>query len=774
MTTKMQSRDIQNIRRWATIVGIDHYEDTSIPNLRYSVSDARTLFQLLLTQHDNGFDKERLNLLTTEKQVPQTALAKQRTILQQLAGMADMTQKDDLFLFYFAGHGDVINGEAVLIPSDACVRHLLSDTTISLKRIKEIMQAAPARDKVIILDACYVGVKAGCQATRAFNEAFIKSVFEEAEGMGILTALTRSEASWEDAEIGHGVFTYYLLKGLSGDARDSQTPFISLNLLSKYVTHNMKQWAADNHLAQKPTLEYLGAGEVVLTAVFPQAPTNIHTGGHIMCHGHQNPIERTFPIAVKEIDDFFNRTAVMTRIQQTLMATTDMPIAIRGDRGIGKTSVLNRIKKMLEEPIWNGRQFRHFSISPTGIYTFSDFASEIWDGLVMTLPMSGVQLPESLKHPVPFQTFGRFAAQLTQLQKHTPDITFVVFIDEFGQIIHQCNNLEYNKIEGLINYIVETTDFPLVFILSLLQDLPDSYGSPIPMSIVTLHPLDFEDVVQMVNSLIDDHASLTDDTLHWLYDYTGGHPFYLKLLLTKLFDRFDLANSQKTVTPEMCQQIVPDACRSNRADELLRDVYTTYMSEEERFVLLWLSSHQDRFSSYDVQQNGTRISAAVGQLLRRDFLKVNTNKDHYFGIRFFGDWLRDWPKFAAEQERLEVVDSPPPQATTTFRDNGSAKSLDQTTICIDQSAQEVYVRGQKLTPPLPYLDYTALVYLVTRVNEVVSKDELANHIYTGDYYEGDDQRISAVIYRLRSALGNKEFIQTLRKRGFRIKEGSFA
>lgn len=773
MTADMQPRDVHNIRRWATIVGVNHYEDPAITNLRYSVSDANALFQLLLTQNANGFEKERLCLLMSGKETEQAPIANRRSILHQLADMADMTQKDDLFLFYFAGHGDVIDGEAYLLPSDARVKHLLADTAIPLKRVKEIMLGAAARAKVILLDACYAGVKVGRRTANTFNKAFIKSVFEEAEGMGILAASTRSEASWESVEIGHGIFTHFLLKGLAGEAKDPNTPFVPLNILARYVTHNVKEWAANHHIKQRPSLDFKGVGEVVLTIVPPETLPAPFVGMHIVNNSRSNPIERTFPIAVKEIDDFFNRTTVLARIQQILASTTDMPIALRGDRGLGKTSVLNRIKKMLEEPVWNGRHFHYFSISPTGVYTFDDFAREIWDGLVLTLQMSDVHLPEALAGSFQFQTFGRFAAQLAQLYQHTPDITFVVFIDEFGQIIRQCNNLEYNRIEGLINYIVEATEFPLVFILSLLQELPESYGSPIPMSTITLHPLAKEDACQMVSTLLHGYAKFSQESFDWLYDYTGGHPFFLKLLLTKLFDRFDLSSPQQLVTPTMLQQIIPDACRSTRADEILRDVYTTYMSEEERFVLLWLASHQEKLSDREIRQNGTKISVAASQLFRRDFLAIDDNQNYHFRIRFFGDWLRTWPKYISELERLGVPDSPTATTASYVQNIEPAQACSPPTIIINRSTQEIQVHGQKIEETLHPLDYNALVYLIERVNEVVSKDELANHIYPGDYYEGDDGPISAIIYRLRQVLGDKKLIQTLRKRGYRIQDASF-
>ena len=126
---------------------------------------------------------------------------------------------------------------------------------------------------------------------------------------------------------------------------------------------------------------------------------------------------------------------------------------------------------MLAEPDWNGRQFLSFTLSPNGIFSYNDFIQNIWDGLYCELDPREFDNPQLFDQTVSNLSFSRFANQLKLLSRMVPDMTYVVFIDEFGQIIHQCDDLESNKIEGLISYLVEHTDIPIVFIISLLRFL---------------------------------------------------------------------------------------------------------------------------------------------------------------------------------------------------------------------------------------------------------------------------------------------------------------
>lgn len=56
------------------------------------------------------------------------------------------------------------------------------------------------------------------------------------KGFYALLSCDRGQQSWEFPQLGHGVFTYYLIRGLRGEAADSQG-VIEADGLYRYVYH---------------------------------------------------------------------------------------------------------------------------------------------------------------------------------------------------------------------------------------------------------------------------------------------------------------------------------------------------------------------------------------------------------------------------------------------------------------------------------------------------------------------------------------------------------
>ncbi len=760
MSKAVSKKDILTTRRWALITGINHYQDSSIRDLSACVHDAQALYRLFNAPKNNGYEAKRLCLLTSDRQ---QMSASRLGILNNLMEIADKTAVSDMLLFYFAGHADIINGEAYLIPSDASGNRLLADTAVPLRRVKEIVRKAPANDKAIILD-----VEHAQAPDKRYERAFAKTVFDEADNISILAASNLTESVWASStEAGKGLFSHYLLEGLGGAALAKSPNFITFNDVAAYVAGGIRDWEASASDMPPYLLDFRGNDELVLltTGEEPAPPKEKVVWAAPL---RENPINRVFPIAVREPDDFFNRTETLERIRHILQATAHMPIFIQGDRGIGKTSLFNRVKRLLDDASWKGRHFLHFTVSPNGIFSCADFAREIWDGLRFALEKSGRPSPENFNKPFSFETFGRFAAELAQLQTHIPQITFVLFIDEFGKIIRQCDGAEYKRIEGLINYIVEATEFPAVFFVSLLQNLPDTYGSPIPASPIRLRPFERPDFNTMTGTLLNGYGSIDKPALNWLYQYTGGHPFFTKLILAKLFDRFAFSegNSGK-ITQQMLRIAGEEACRSARADEIMRDIYVTYLNENERYILLWLAYFRRPLTGDDLAALSPQNKTSCKQLVRRDILLMNEPESYQFRLCFMGDWLRAWPRFETEIARLEIATTIPSAQTANLVQEG---------ICINLNTQRVYVNGQEVAATLTDLEYRGLLHLALQDGQVVTKDELANHLYPEPYYEGDDQRISTLIYRIRRALDDNRqiYLQTLRKRGYRLQHVTLA
>ena len=94
---------VETKKHYAVCIGINQYVDSQeIPDLRYAEKDAQAVYDLLLQR---GFAQEDCRLLLG----PQ---ATQQAIQDALKVVVlDNPRKDDLVLFYFAGHGMPISLE---------------------------------------------------------------------------------------------------------------------------------------------------------------------------------------------------------------------------------------------------------------------------------------------------------------------------------------------------------------------------------------------------------------------------------------------------------------------------------------------------------------------------------------------------------------------------------------------------------------------------------------------------------------------------------------
>jgi serine/threonine protein kinase len=245
-------------KRWALLVGIDTYDDEHhYGKLRLCVRDVYAIRQQL---EASGFEPDRMRVLTDELDDPPT----REHILTTLKSLADNTEPNDLLLFYYSGHGDTVDDESYLVARNS-QRLVLSDTGVRLARIKDILEEAPARAKVIVLDACHSGANIkGIKGGEPMPADFLRRVFEEAEGMAIMASCKQGQVSYEWKELEGSVFTHYLLEALAGQADREEKGFVTVQDVNQHVSDRVKLWASQHNVSQTPTLQYSVAGDIVL------------------------------------------------------------------------------------------------------------------------------------------------------------------------------------------------------------------------------------------------------------------------------------------------------------------------------------------------------------------------------------------------------------------------------------------------------------------------------------------------------------------------------
>ena len=170
----------------------------------------------------------------------------------------------DLYVFY-AGHGmPTADGtSAYLVPYDGDIQ-LLEDTAISRKRFFDEISATKPRSATFFFDNCYSGATRSEQQLLAARPLTIKvEETDVPENYLVFAAGETDQIAGVLDEVKHGRFSYFVFKGLEGEADANQDGKITAGELHKYVRESVGRFSAG---AQTPTM--LGdAGKWVLREI---------------------------------------------------------------------------------------------------------------------------------------------------------------------------------------------------------------------------------------------------------------------------------------------------------------------------------------------------------------------------------------------------------------------------------------------------------------------------------------------------------------------------
>lgn len=741
---------------WALLIGVNYYQDPEIRQLRYCVADTNALADILLSNPRYGYSEDRLRQFVSSNRENDKAL--RLTIIEQLTLLALNTEQEDLLLFFFSGHGTVIDGKSYLLPSDTRASFAL-DSAISLDRIKQILLEAKASRKVIILDACHMGVQLGNkfekdpQSPKEFLSD-VKGVFDEIEGIAVLASSSQEEVSLEDPNKGHGAFTYFLLDALTNSETDeNHDAYISLTEVFNYVVKKVRQ-----QYPQRPTLSFEASGDIVLLPLIKNRK--------------ENPVRLTFPMPVKEPSDFFGRREELDKIKDVLHTTSDILMVLQGELGIGKRSLLNRIRRLLDEESLTERHFLHFTLQQLSFRNVAEFAHEIWDGLLNSMKHADVTGGTDYSSEFTFSTYSNFKFQLENLISNNLDVTFAVFIDDLDTISQEIGDFEFKQIYSLMHYVIEKTDIPLIFFVSSLKDFPQIYSSLPPSHKLFLRPLDRADTDEMIVNLLDNNSSISPEMLDQIYEYTGGHPYFTKLLLYELFLLPKFIETQE-LSPQLLHTALKGATQNPNASVVFSKIYNEGLTDSQRHILLWLSSQtQLLITGKEFSHAKVELRTATRQLSERGYLLQNPDGGYRFRMKLMDEWLKTWPQFELESERLGVSNL---LAMSNTVSEDLPNEIVQHGVCIDLSTGQVFVDGKAIDEKISDLRYRALVYLIENTGRVVSRDELFQKLYNETYIPSD-QSLDALINRIRKAIGDRnkppKYLETIHGRGFRMNNAS--
>lgn len=235
----------ENQDDFALVIGIERYSE--LPEARFASRDAEAVKNHLIAQ---GYPSRNVVHLSGEK----AGYSAMKKYLESWLPR-NVSEKSRVF-FYFSGHGapDAETREAYLMPWDGDPS-FLDATAYPLRTLFEKLGALKAKEVTVALDSCFSGSGGRSVLAKGARPLVteVKSAAPQSQNIVLFSAAAFTEITGALDDQSHGIFTYYFLKGLSGEAKD-RSGHVTARGLYEYLKPRVQDAARRQNRDQTPAL----------------------------------------------------------------------------------------------------------------------------------------------------------------------------------------------------------------------------------------------------------------------------------------------------------------------------------------------------------------------------------------------------------------------------------------------------------------------------------------------------------------------------------------
>jgi hypothetical protein len=232
----------------AIIIGVEKYK--RLPKANYADVDAQTFYDY--AKRALGVSPDKIRLLVNEN-AERTEI--RRTLDAWLPSVVKQNSTE-VFIFY-SGHGlPSKSGDSLfLLPWDAD-KDYLEDTAILQSKFYDALIATKPKSVTVFLDSCYSGINKNGEAIIANARPLSLKAKAEAvpPNFSVFSASAADEISQSSSELKHGLFSYYLMLGLEGEADSNRDGELSVTEMFDYLKQSVEINSQLIGRKQSPTL----------------------------------------------------------------------------------------------------------------------------------------------------------------------------------------------------------------------------------------------------------------------------------------------------------------------------------------------------------------------------------------------------------------------------------------------------------------------------------------------------------------------------------------
>jgi WD40 repeat protein len=194
-------------------VGINQYKNPRM-SLNYARPDAESFSKLMDEKGTSLFKNIELKTIYDQD-------ATRSKILAALDDISAKVNQEDVFIFYYAGHGSMVDDKFYFIPTESIRLYdasSLNKEAIEASFLQDKFKNIKALKQLIVMDACQSGGSVELLATRGASEEKAIAQLSRSAGIHVMASAGSEQFATEFQELGHGLFTYVLIKALQGEA----------------------------------------------------------------------------------------------------------------------------------------------------------------------------------------------------------------------------------------------------------------------------------------------------------------------------------------------------------------------------------------------------------------------------------------------------------------------------------------------------------------------------------------------------------------------------
>ncbi len=251
-------KGIRDNKRVAIIIGVESYEKLPEVKALYANNDAEMF---------KNFANRSLGIRPSNIKVLIDSKARKMDIIETLKLWLPKKitpNQTELFVF-FSSHGYPSEEGLYLIPQDGDPR-LLEESALSHKYIIDRIVKAKPKSVTMFIDACYSGrSKTGKVLVAGLKQIDHVATSEDIPtNFNIFSSSKSNQLSATIKEAEHGIFSYYLMKGLAGEADLNKDKQISNNELFVYLQDSVSQEAFKQNRDQNPILTSQNPDQILM------------------------------------------------------------------------------------------------------------------------------------------------------------------------------------------------------------------------------------------------------------------------------------------------------------------------------------------------------------------------------------------------------------------------------------------------------------------------------------------------------------------------------